>query len=252
MIEALLHLTKPWDYLLLMDAGSSFDATNPKANQKLVSWLQELKTKSAFTYLSKHNGTRQRQEIVKYQLDADKPEYQWTTTKLMQAFHITHPSNWSGAKSPQYEGGFTLARNGPQLRELLALIYEALDQDIEIIADKYSGKKKIFPRLFPKHQPDNITRNHPQFIENRHDQSLQSVACKLLHVCIGKRTGRNNNPIVNSRIRHPKRAAVDKWEAQEYKDGQAAAQQGLHPLFGIYGAMAANTSAMTTSTGRSK
>jgi len=248
MIEALLHLTKPWDYLLLMDAGSSFDATNPKANQKLVSWLQELKTKSAFAYLSKHNGTRQRQEIIKYQLDADKPEYQWTTTKLMQAY----PSNWSGAKSPQYEGGFTLARNGPQLRELLALIYEALDQDIEIIADKYSSKKKIFPRLFPKHQPDNITKNHPQFIENRHDQSLQSVACKLLHVCIGKRTGRNNNPIVNSRIRHPKRAAVDKWEAQEYKDGQAAAQQGLHPLFGIYGAMAANTSAMTTSTGRSK
>ena len=239
LLETILASVPIGEYFMLLDAGSSLQPQNPAANAKLIQWLQEIQTDS--------NSTAG-QEIINFNLGEEYPELYWTTHRVFEAFgqHVDYNATmnatdfkdstannnnttWKPALQGQFEGGGLIARNGPQIRELLAKIYTALEPDPWIITNKYNEETKAL---------------YPKFQDNRHDQSLLSVACKLTNYCNSKPQSlplTKDHPVLKTKRRHPPRHVVAELEATELKTIELLAlpTAAVEPplLFGYYKTM---------------
>lgn len=93
-------------------------------------------------------------------------EMKWTTNRLFQAFNVSlDGSGKDVTHSSQYEACTLLLRKGPHFRQWLQLCASVFESDPWLITDRYNEES---------------ARLNPLFKENRHDQSIMSVARKLL------------------------------------------------------------------------
>ena len=101
------------------------------------------------------------------------PEEHWTTEHIFSAFNISL-NNTSIRKSGQLHAGVQFLRKCQDLDNYFQLVFSVLDKDPWLITDIYNEETK----------QNNIT---PSFVDNRHDQSISSVAQKVRGGIIEKR-----------------------------------------------------------------
>ena len=187
ILEAILKSIDQYDYFLFIDSGCTVLSTG---QQELVQWLQSLErasTRGLFgaggrsattTNTNNHPHQQQqtgRREIMRFPQESDDfaREIKWTTDRVFTAFNLTieappdqQDTVWSYKRTGQFNGGLWLARNGPQLRRLLAFVYKTLSPDPYVITNRYNDETK-------KRRPG-------RFKDHRHDQAITSIACKIL------------------------------------------------------------------------
>jgi len=98
-------------------------------------------------------------------------EEKYTTERIFMAFNITR-NDAKIRKSGQMMGGVKLRRKCRDLEDYFALVYSVLNKDPWLITDIYNEETK---------------RLTPVFKDNRHDQSISSVAHKVRGGIIGNR-----------------------------------------------------------------
>jgi hypothetical protein len=194
VLEMALHRIPIGDFLLYLDAGSIFIK---EGKSTFIEWLHMLQNSSS-------SGG---QEILCFYSFRQPPplcaencrQITWTTLRTYEAFDLQpHPTD------PLLSGSAWLVRNGPQMREMLALIYQVLAKDSYLITDKYNDQD-----------------NGAYFKDNRHDQSISSLALKKLQNYHTRFLGIKQItpiPFYVRRIRNVSRATVDEWEIQEARE----------------------------------
>lgn len=100
-------------------------------------------------------------------------EEHWTTEHIFRAFNISI-NNTSIRKSGQLHAGVQLLRKCHDLEDYFQLVFSVVDKDPWLITDKYNEETKNL----------SVT---PDFQDNRHDQSISSVAQKVRGGIIEKR-----------------------------------------------------------------
>ena len=145
-----------YEYVLYLDAGCTIRSSGLTM---LQTWLEQLEEASASVNNAK--------ELMRFPQNATKghKEIRWTTDAVFQAFGL-EADDWPGALQQQFYGGLLLTRNGGQWRTMLALIYETLAPNPDIITDADNAATK--------------RRRPGRFEDFRHDQSISSIASKLL------------------------------------------------------------------------
>lgn len=102
-------------------------------------------------------------DMLSFELSGEPvTEQDWTTEKIFEAFDIEKES--PVRTSRQYVGGILVMRKGPHLMRWVELCLKIIDSDHNLITDTYNQE----------------AYNHADFKDNRHDQSISSVARKLL------------------------------------------------------------------------
>jgi hypothetical protein len=144
VFEQTMNEIEEGDFLVYLDAGSQL---NKQGEKRFYEYLQ-LVNESPY-------------DMLGFQLPF--PEYKFTTEQLFLAFNIS--INTSVTQTGQYEGGTQVFQKGPHFRKWLALCRKVLDMDPLLITDTYNSKTKMM---------------RPEFKENRHDQSIMSIAKKIL------------------------------------------------------------------------
>lgn len=121
--------------------------------------LNEAGEKRFFEYI--HLLSSSEYDVLGFQMG--NIENLWTTAHLFRAFNVSDQVNIT--HTGQYSGGIVILQKGPHYREFIELCTLVLDIDPWMITDKYN----------------NETDTHGmKVLDNRHDQSIQSVAKKLL------------------------------------------------------------------------
>ncbi len=98
-------------------------------------------------------------DILSFELEDFHTEQRWTTERIFQHFGV--PDASPVRPSPQLIGGVRFIRCGPHARRWLDSVLEALEADPWLFSDRYNQESE-----------------DPAF-DNRHDQSIMSVAAKL-------------------------------------------------------------------------
>jgi hypothetical protein len=187
-----------YDYFLFLDAGCTILSTGL---DELVDWLQTLEQSSTLSLQQGDNGQGNDwrnsidKEIMRFpEKSLSERELLFSSDAVFNAFNISVPdlgkvASWDGTRTPQLFGGLWLVRNGPQIRRLLAFIYRTLAPDPSIITDEHSKATRLARRL--------------QFRVNRHDQSISSIASKLMgsHILAPRIPEWKNPPFLTTRIR---------------------------------------------------
>ena len=153
LLEHMLASVPVGDYVLYADAGCWIH--HPTGTQRLHEWIKLLEETPQYDFLV-------------FQMSHD--EDLWTNERIFQAFNIS-VNDTHIRQSGQLVGGIKLIRNGANAREMLAKVYDILQQDPFLISDKYNDETETM------RQRKGIT-NRP-FAENRHDQSITSILSKM-------------------------------------------------------------------------
>jgi len=125
-----------------------------------------------YSYLNEWANTLQEANGGILLFEEPYPEEQWTTEHIFTAFNISL-NNTSIRKSDQLHAGDQFLRKCHDLENFFQLVFSVIDKDPWLITDKYNDETKKF----------SVT---PNFVDNRHDQSISSVAQKVRGGIIGK------------------------------------------------------------------
>jgi len=136
------------DILVYLDSGSHVDKGGEKRFFEYVKMVNESKY-----------------DMLGFQLHPNQGEYKWITHRLLNAFNVSAKNNTDIVHSPQLESGTLLLQKGPHYEKWMELCTSVIDIDPWMITDKYNKETKYL---------------NPQFKENRHDQSIMSLARKKL------------------------------------------------------------------------
>lgn len=136
-----LNAAKDGDFLVYVDAGSTISIEGRKRFDEYILMLH--RSKSGFLSIYR-NGL---------------PEQKWCSGRILEAFNLTNANDFLG--STQYVSGFLVMRKQPSVVKLFRDVVQMMFDDIWIITDAYGNY-----------------RSKPRFKENRHDQSLLSLARK--------------------------------------------------------------------------
>ena len=131
------------DFLIYLDAGCSI---NIKGKKRYLEYLEMLNN-------SKYG-------IILFQHKLMRREREWTVKEIFNYFKVDINSDI--AKSNQTQGGVLIMKKNKHSLSILDKYKEVLESNPKLITDYYNKQNQI-----------------PQFIENRHDQSLLSVIGKL-------------------------------------------------------------------------
>ena len=143
VLEQTMAMMNEGDFLVLLDAGCSI---NKEGEARFREYIQ-LVNESRYDMLSFNVPS-----IV---------EYKYTTKRLMVAFGVYGQENIT--HTAIYEAGDAVFQKGPQYRAWFAYIMDILDSDPWLITDKYNNESRSY---------------NSQFIDNRHDSSVMSLAWK--------------------------------------------------------------------------
>lgn len=136
------------EFLIYLDAGCSLNKHGIKRFQQ---YIQLLKTS--------------RYGMLRFQMEHQ--ERAWTTKEIFNAFGVERESEH--AVSGQLIGGIIVMRKCDHLEKIIDHVFSILKLDKHLITDKYNSCQDIY------------------FKDNRHDQSILSIASKQLgSVVIGK------------------------------------------------------------------
>jgi hypothetical protein len=160
----------PWnEYVMYLDAGCTILSSG---RDTLFEWLRRLEMSSQQQLSS--SSPNDIHEIMRFPEAKQFRELRWTTDAVLKAFGVdmdyTDVTPWWGLMKPQLFGGLLIVKNGIQWRNLTALIYKVLDQDPYLITDRYTNATQ--------------QRRPGRFSGFRHDQSISSVASKVLQTHI--------------------------------------------------------------------
>jgi hypothetical protein len=199
IFEHILETVPEYDYFLFLDAGCTILSTGV---DELVDWLQALEKSSTLSL--QQSGDEGQSYDWKQSIDKEimrfpeksmwEKELRFSSDAVFNAFNISvtdrgKVTSWNGTNTPQLFGGLWLVRNGPQIRRLLAFIYRTMAPDPSIITNEHSPATKV--------------ARAPRFSENRHDQSISSIASKLMgsHILAPRMPDWKNPPFLTTRIR---------------------------------------------------
>ena len=96
--------------------------------------------------------------------DLGHKEHRFTTEQIFEAFDVSKNNN-AIRNAGQYVGGMLMIQKGAHCRKWLQKANTMLEEDPWLFTDKHNEKAK---------------QVNPDFFDNRHDQSISSVARKLL------------------------------------------------------------------------
>ena len=173
IIQQALSAMQEGDILVYADAGCRLNPATA-ARRRFLEYVDMLQSQKEL-------------DVLSFQLEDEHVEDRWTTEAIFQHFGV--PPGAKERKSPQLVGGVRLIRRGPHARRWLARVLGALEADPWLFSDRY-----------------NTDGTPPHFQDNRHDQSIMSLASKLEgSVVLADETYPPNQdrfPIWASRIRH--------------------------------------------------
>jgi len=211
VLEMAVNAVPEGEYVFFLDAGCEL---NKAGKGKLMGYIEVLEEERRHHHQEmrrrglggrgggaegKEEGRRPEgsaKEMVRFAVNF--PEKAWTSAEIFEAFNATRTQwyaklggaggggegnatsnhTWPG-DTHQLLGGIWIVRNGPAIRRMLALVYDALRPDPTIITDRYGGR-----RWFPPAKEG----ERYYFWENRHDQSVSSLAAKVLdNYVLGRR-----------------------------------------------------------------
>jgi hypothetical protein len=207
--ELIMNRVPLYDYVLFLDAGCSILSTG---HDMLLQWLDQLRESSERgVFHANHdddddnNNNRDRKEMIRFPQDPLKfREMRWTTDATFEAFGLDAVGNnkWSGAMTAQLFGGLLLVRNGPQWRSLTSFIYTILAPNPYILTDRYSLQTK--------------QRRPGRFEAHRHDQSVSSIASKILNTYLQGpfMDTWHNPPFGVTRFRNITRDQLVRWSTE--------------------------------------
>lgn len=148
------------DFLVFLDAGSQINKGGEMRFYEYIKMVNE----SQYDMLG---------------LQIPGPEHRWTTNRLFDAFDVTSDDTQI-KHSGQVEANTLLFQKGHHYRNWMKLCKCVIDIDPWMLTDKYNEEAR---------------RLDPEFKENRHDQSIMSVARKKLgFVVIDGRESKNAQP----------------------------------------------------------
>ena len=136
------------EYLVYLDAGCKL---NPYGKKRFYEYIEMLK--------ESHYG------IISFQMSGKlgagnlERENVWTNTEIFKYLNV--PINGEFGNSGQYLGGILVMKKNQHLLKIINLLIKALYDD---------------PLMYTDHYTQN---QHPQFKENRHEQSLFSLLRKI-------------------------------------------------------------------------
>lgn len=141
ILEKLLNNTKEGDIIVYCDSGSSF---NYHAKDRFLEYIDMLN----------HS------EFGNFRMESKKHHIEkfWTTKEIFQYFNVEKDNKVTD--TTQLLGGYLLFKNCDHTKNLLNIFFDLLSKDWELISDKYNNNQI------------------PNFLENRHDQSIWSVLTK--------------------------------------------------------------------------
>lgn len=184
ILEMMMDRIPEGDFFVFLDAGCWI---NPYAEPKLLNWLHQLNS-------SDYDEIGFKMPYI---------EHRFTTDHLFNAFGISNDSPLR--TDGQMYGGILIMRKGPHLRLILRSIYEVLRKDPYLITDEYNKEAKI---------------RDIEFDENRHDQSVHSLARKV-HGSVEIRYREvvvGDSPFPNDKLRIMTQEQVEEMEQALQKD----------------------------------
>ena len=144
ILDQALRRMNDSEILVYADAGCRL---NPAASNRFWAYVDKLAGQNEF-------------DILSFRLEAHRTEQNWTTEKIFQYFGVSADS--PVRDSPQLMATVRLLRRGPNARRWLNRVLGALSANRWLFSDRYNN--------------ETISS---MFQENRHDQSVMSVAAKL-------------------------------------------------------------------------
>lgn len=145
ILQEAMDLAEEGDFVVYADAGCKI---NGDGEERFKDYLDMIR-KSHYDVLS---------------FEIPHPEYMWTTENIFQAFEVDS-KNASIRETNQLMATVLVMQKGAHSRKFLRLVSEVLRSDPFLFTDKYN---------------DEARRANDQFKDNRHDQSILSVARKVL------------------------------------------------------------------------
>lgn len=145
VLEQTMAIMQEGDFLVVLDAGCQ---VNKNGGKRFWEYIQ-LVNESQYDMLS-------------FQMPSIL-EHQYTTKRLITAFGVDGIENIT--HMGLYEAGDVVYQKGPHYQKWYNLIMDILNKDPWLITDKYNNESRDY---------------NPQFIDNRHDSSVMSLAWKKL------------------------------------------------------------------------
>jgi len=133
------------DILLYTDAGCSF---KKEGLPRLMEYAKMISPESGYSVLA----MRLRDQTIK----------KWTTTAIFDEFKV--PVDGDIANSKQILGGVQMYRKSKESIEVLNKLLEIAKTKPDLFTDKYNEESK---------------KTNPDFVENRHDQSIFSIIVNI-------------------------------------------------------------------------
>mmetsp|Transcript_29531 Transcript_29531/g.49052 ORF Transcript_29531/g.49052 Transcript_29531/m.49052 type:complete len:317 (+) Transcript_29531:126-1076(+) len=144
LIEETMKTLREGDFIVYLDAGCQ---VNHLASRRFYEYAKAIQESDY--------------DLLCFQMK--HPEYLYTTERVFQAFDL--PANDTDIRnSGQIMATVLMIQKGPHYRIWLDQVKHVMEADPWIVTDKYNKETKQL---------------HPDFIDNRHDQSVFSVARKL-------------------------------------------------------------------------
>lgn len=167
-------------FFVFLDAGFTL---NREGKPMFIQWLNEL---NASDY-----------DEMGFQIQESEHEY--TTNRIFDAFQVSK-NNTEIRNSGQIQGGVLIIRNGLHFRKNLSVIYEILASDPYLITDKYNEEASLLD---------------PDFVDNRHDQSIHSLTQKTHGSLVKKWQCDDTVPFRNFYLRYMTDEEVLDWEQKD-------------------------------------
>jgi len=147
LINQVMDALSDGDFLIWTDAGCTINKDGEGRFQE---------------YINMVNNSQY--DLLAFELRHRLAEYKWTTQRLLLAYDVL--GNTSITQSPQFASGALVMQKGSHFRKWMDLIYrKVLDVDPWLITDKYNDESREMVS---------------EFKDNRHDQSVMSVAMKIV------------------------------------------------------------------------
>ena len=148
MLKNKLASMNDGEFLIYLDAGCILNVEGKKRFNEYIDLLD----KSDYGIMSiQMTGKKGSLPLL--------PEKQWTTSQIFKYFGVS--LNSEHANSGQYLSGVLVMKKNKHLLEIIDHVIRALEYDPLMFTDYYNRNQ------------------HPEFIENRHEQSIFSLIRKL-------------------------------------------------------------------------
>ena len=147
VIEQAMATIKEGDFLVWLDAGCKINKGGENRFQEYINMLNN-----------------SQYDVLGFQVKVKYSEIKWTTQRLFLAFGVEE-GDVDITHTGQIQSGTLIFQKGPHYRKWMELCRSVITMDPWMITDKFSSESHSLNCLF---------------IENRHDQSIMSVAMKKL------------------------------------------------------------------------